>query len=133
MEQSISCPWIWHLAQVGMAPTTQEKTAFTTHTGLYEFQVMLFGKCNVPATFQRLMKNILVDIACDKCRIFLYDNLVISRSLEEHLSKLREVVTWLQRAGLKLKPNKCRLMKDEVEYLGHMVSQHVVSKRTQRK
>ena len=49
--------------QVGMAPTSQEKTLFTTHTGLYEFRVMPFGFCNAPATFQRLMENILAGLA----------------------------------------------------------------------
>ena len=36
--------------QVRMHPDSQEKTAFTTHTGLYEFTVMPFGLCNSPKT-----------------------------------------------------------------------------------
>ena len=38
-----------------MAPKDREKTAFCTQEGLFEFNVMLFGLCNAPATFQRLM------------------------------------------------------------------------------
>ena len=44
--------------QVKMAPEDREKTAFTVGTGLWQFQVMPFGLCNVPATFERLMENV---------------------------------------------------------------------------
>ncbi len=36
--------------QVKMSPNSQEKTAFATHSGLYDFRVMPFGLCNSPAT-----------------------------------------------------------------------------------
>ena len=39
--------------QVKMDPTSTEKTAFSTPSGLYEFSVMPFGLCNSPSTFQR--------------------------------------------------------------------------------
>ena len=113
--------------QVGMSPTAQEKMVFLTHTGHYEFTVMPFGLCNAPATFQRLMENILAGLSCDKCLVYLDDILVIGQSLEEHLSNLREVFTRLRRAGLRLKPTKCKLLRKEVEFRGHVVSEHGIS------
>ena len=37
--------------QVDIAENDRENTAFITHDGLFEFNVMLFGLCNAPATF----------------------------------------------------------------------------------
>ena len=41
--------------QVELDSDDREKTAFVTHQGLYEFNVMPFRLCNAPSTFQRLM------------------------------------------------------------------------------
>jgi hypothetical protein len=45
--------------QVRMRLEDVHKTAFRTHDGLYEFLVMAFRLCNVPATFQALMNDVL--------------------------------------------------------------------------
>ena len=108
--------------QVGMTEQSQEKTAFATYAGLYEFTVMPFGLCNAPATFQRLMEEVLRGLAREKCLIYLDDVLVIGRTYEEHLDNLREVFTRLSRAGLRLKPSKCNLVRCKVEFLGYIVS-----------
>ena len=112
---------------VGMAPEAQEKTAFVTHEGLYEFSVMPFGLCNAPATFQRLMEITLRGLARLKCVVYLDDIMVIGRSFEDHLDNLREVLERLRQAGLKLKPKKCHLVQSEVTYLGYVVSESGIS------
>ncbi|UYV66328.1 hypothetical protein LAZ67_4001341 [Cordylochernes scorpioides] len=45
--------------QVEVEEKDKEKTAFTTAHDLYEFNVMFFGLCNAPATFERNMENML--------------------------------------------------------------------------
>ena len=48
--------------QVEVAPEHQQKTAFCTQGELCEFNVMPFGLCNVPATFQRLKDSTLAGL-----------------------------------------------------------------------
>ena len=95
--------------QVPMDSSSQEKTAFTTHCGLYEFRKMPFGLVNVPATFQRLMELVLSGLARNKCHVYLDDVLVFGKSLDEH--NLSGVLTWIRSAGLRLKPRKCDIAK----------------------
>ena len=108
--------------QVKMAPESQEKTAFTTYSGLYEFTVMAFGLCNAPTTFQHLMETILAGLARKTCMVYIDDILIFSKTFEEHLTHLEEVFNRLRQAGLHLKLKKCTFAQPKVEYLGHVVT-----------
>ena len=105
-----------------MDPASQEKTAFTTYSGLYEFCKMPFCLVNAPATFQRLMEVVLAGLARGSCHVYLDDVLVFGRTLEEHNSNLSKVLERIRGAGLRLKPRKCNFAKESVEYLGHVMS-----------
>lgn len=48
--------------QVEVDPKDKHKTAFITQQGLFEFNVLSFGLCNSPSTFQRLMDLVLADL-----------------------------------------------------------------------
>ena len=108
--------------QIEMDPATKDKSAFTTHAGLFEFERMPFGLCNAPATFQRLMLAVLAGMECDFCFVYFDDILVCSKTLEEHMEHLQQVFNRLQEAKLTLKPKKCSFQQDEVIYLGHVIS-----------
>ena len=109
--------------QVMMDEGSREKTAFVTHSGLYEFLVMPFGLCNAPSTFQRLMETVLKGIARTKGVVYLGDILIMGETLEDHLENVREVLHRLRAAGLKLNPGKCQFLQRSVQYLGHVVSE----------
>ena len=108
--------------QVTLDPNSCPKTAFTTYNGLYEFVRMPFGLYNAPATFQRLMQVILSGLEWKSCFVYLDDILIASTTFEDHLKHLREVFTRFRAAGLRLKPTKCNLLRDEVPFLGHVIS-----------
>ena len=108
--------------QVEVRPEDREKTAFCTPDGLFEFNVMPFGLCNAPATFQRLMDTVLAGLQWTNCLVYLDDVIVLGRTFKEHLSNLKEVFDKFREARLKLKASKCALCQEKVEFLGHIVS-----------
>lgn len=109
-----------------MHEDSQEKTAFATPQGLFEFRVMPFGLTNAPSVFQRLMQQVLRDLdpkdGPSFVSAYLDDILVYSSSLQEHLNHLRQVMNRLREVGLKLKPTKCQFARNEVAYLGHVIT-----------
>ena len=112
--------------QVQVHSNSIEKTAFITHQGLYEFQVMPFGLKNAPAVFQRLMQQVLRGLNPEEgppfVSVYIDDILIFSRTFEDHMSHLRSVIERLHSAGLKLKPSKCHFICQTVEYLGHLIT-----------
>lgn len=91
------------------------------------FKKMPFGLVNAPATFQRLMEIVLAGLARDCCLVYLDDVVVLGKTMDEHQDNLTKVFSRLREAGLKLKPKKCRLTQQEVEYLGHLVTKNGIS------
>ena len=88
---------------------------------------MPFRLTNAPATFQRLLESCLGELHLNWCIIYLHDIIVFSQTCKEHLHWLNAVFNKLKAAGLKLKPSKCNLFKQQTNYLGHMVSKEGVS------
>lgn len=108
--------------QIPIAKKDKVKTAFSSHRGLFHFNVMPFGLSNAPATFERLMETVLKNLQWKKCLCYLDDVIVFGTDFEITLSNLREVFLRFREANLKLKPSKCKLFQKEVQYLGHIVS-----------
>jgi hypothetical protein len=108
--------------QVGLKEDDKKKTAFVVDGRLYEFNVMPFGCCNAPATFQRLMDKVLNGLTWHQCLVYIDDVLVFAKDFDTHLENLNLVLTRIKAAGLKLKPDKCKIADNKVEYLGFSIS-----------
>lgn len=108
--------------QVPLDNDAKLKSAFVVPGGLYQFEVMPFGLCNAPSTFERLMENILTGLQWKILLIYLDDVIVFGSTVQEVLDRLTIVLDRLREANLKLKPKKCHLFQTEVLYLGHVVT-----------
>lgn len=112
--------------QIEMDENDIAKTAFTSENGHYEYLRMPFGLKNAPATFQRIMDNILRGIQNEKCLVYLDDIIIFSTSLQEHVDRLREVFKRLRETNFKIQLDKSEFLRKEVAYLGHLVTQNGV-------
>ena len=110
--------------QVPIKEERKNKTAFRTSSGqLYKFNRLPFGLCNAPATFSRLMDNVLSGLLWEVCLYYLDDIIVFSKDWEKHLHRLRMVFMRLREANIRLGHKKCTLARTSVIFLGHLASE----------
>ncbi|GJP37609.1 hypothetical protein CLOM_g22000 [Closterium sp. NIES-68] len=108
--------------QIRVTEADRYKTAFRTRYGSYEYTVMPFGLTNAPSTFQLTMNEVFQPLL-DKCVIvYLDDILIYSTTREQLLKDLEAVFSLLQQNPLITKGSKCKFLKHELEFLGHVIS-----------
>src|ERR1700677_4218564 len=90
--------------QIGMTPEAQERSAFVTAFGHYEFTRMSFGLCNAPASFQKAMNEIFFDMIGHGVIVYIDNINVYAETFEKHMRLLREVLTRLRKYTLRIKP-----------------------------
>ena len=106
---------------IGLSDSAKPKTAFVVSgMGKFKFNRVPFGLAQAPAYFQRLINEVLTD--CNFAMGYLDDIIIFSKTEEEHLQYLEEIFEQLQKAGLKLKLQKCSFFKKHIQYLGHLIS-----------
>lgn len=89
---------------------------------MFQFNRMGFGLCNAPSTYSRVMNLVLRGLHWKTVLAFLDDILVLGKDFKEHLNNFTDVLKRFRLFGLKLKPKKCVLFKQEVEFLGRTVN-----------
>jgi len=109
--------------QIEVEEQHKERTAFTVGSlGFYEFNKMPFGLSNSPATYQRIMQEILGDLNIKICLIYLDDLIIFSDSFEQHLERLDIILKKLHEANLILAPEKLFFFRPKINFLGLVVS-----------
>jgi hypothetical protein len=107
---------------IRMVEGEEWKTTFHTQYGLFESLVMPFGLTNAPAIFQNFINNVLAPYLDQFCTAYLDNMLIYSDTFEEYQEYVNWVLEAFEKAGLYLKLEKCEFYRQEVKYLGLIIS-----------
>ena len=105
-----------------MNPDSKEMTTFRTRFGAFMFEVMPFGLTNGPASWQRLINEVLFEYLDEFCSAYLDDILIYSKTREEHHEHVRKVLLKLQEHGLQADIDKCEFYVQRTKFLGLIVT-----------
>ena len=108
---------------VKMAEEDEEKTGFWTRFRLYQWRLILFPLCNVPAMFKSMMDNILHDPLDDGVIVYIDDILIYSENEKTHVKLVQEVLLRLDKAGLGVNLKKSSFHITKVEFGGYIISE----------
>ena len=72
---------------------------------------MIFGLCNAPGTYARVMNLVIRGLTWNTVLAFLDDILVLGSDFQSHLINLKHVFERFRKYQLKLKPRKCVLFR----------------------
>ena len=114
----------WGYNNIRIKEGDEWKVAFRTNWGLFEPLVMFFGLTNSPTTFQTMMNDIFwEEIAEGWVVIYMDDILVFSKDKKDHKKHVRWILQKLREHKLSLKLEKCWFSKQEIEFLGLIISE----------
>ncbi|GFS88892.1 retrovirus-related Pol polyprotein from transposon opus [Trichonephila clavipes] len=106
--------------QIPIEENFKQFTAFVTHTGHYQWNILPFGMKNAGSTFQKSMDQVLSDHH-NYCRSYIDDVAVFSETWSDHMQHLESIFKTLREVRLTVNLVKCDFGKSQVKFLGHVV------------
>lgn len=103
------------------------KLAFVTHHGHWQWRCLPFGLKSAPAIFQRVLAGVIRKNKLDAFTVnYIDDLLVFSKTYEEHVYHVEQVLQALHEQGFKLNENKCQFAQERITYLGHEIGNNMI-------
>jgi Reverse transcriptase (RNA-dependent DNA polymerase). len=113
--------------QIPVREEDKEKLAFTTPFGTYDWNVMPFGFLNAPPIFQRAISETLDTELYISCLVYIDDIIIFSDNFVDHLTDIDRVFKLLEEYNWKIKLSKCQFAKEQINYLGHTVTNGLIT------
>ena len=102
-------------------PDAQKVCTLITPWGKYKYLRLPMGVMCAPDIFQNRTSDLMAHLQFVK--VYIDDLLVITKeSFEDHLAKLKQTLSTLQKAGLKCNLQKSFFCQEQVEYLGYLLT-----------
>jgi len=102
-------------------PDSVKYSTFSCHMGKFDSLVMQQGDCNAPATMIRAMNWLPREFIGKTVIIYLDDILIGNNTYEEHIQTVRVVLKTLEKAKMWFNKDKCQIMPQRMELLGHVL------------
>jgi RNase H-like domain found in reverse transcriptase/Reverse transcriptase (RNA-dependent DNA polymerase) len=102
---------------------SKNRTAFITRKGQYRYKVMNFGERNACASYSRLNDLILMGLQFDIALAYLDDLIIWADSFDVACDRMRIVFDRIERAGIKFKVSKSKLLQRSITFLSYRVSE----------
>ena len=112
--------------QIPIRKDSREKTAFTAAGKHWQNKVVPMGLGNSPAALMRVMLNILKDFL-DEISCYMDDILIWDQTIDGCLEKTERILRRLSEVGFKISGKKSCFCVQQVDYLGHQVSEKGLS------
>ncbi|XP_055910453.1 uncharacterized protein K02A2.6-like [Eupeodes corollae] len=114
--------------QVEVEDSCQEFLTINTDWGLFRYRRLIFGVKCASAIFQDIMDKILNGLSKVKC--YIDDIIIGGANFDECKNNLRKVLERLNEFKVRVKYEKCRFYKNEIDYLGHIISEDGIKPST---
>src|SRR5437588_1446061 len=107
--------------QTRVHPKDERFNTIKTRFGAFARRIMLQGDTNVPATFMRVMEDVLSDHLGEFVWVYLDDILIFSNTPEDHIKHVELVCKKLKEVQLFASSKKSVFFADRLEILGHII------------